>query len=177
MLSIVPDLRILVFSITIVDLVLRSALVCFISLRASYLYNSTGIRFYIFCSEPALRICESPLSRVSALYRYYENTVLRFVWYCFVCVKYGYYRDLIYSWPASRLCYRHRHVWVRSIHTKKITVAWMSSLLFSIDLWRICYFVLFYFKLINGAIEKWWMVICCNSEIKNRTDHFLSRKY
>ena len=49
-LSIVPDLSIFVFSITIVDLILRSALVRFSLLYASCLYNLAGLRFYIFCS-------------------------------------------------------------------------------------------------------------------------------
>ena len=51
-LAIVSDLNILVFSITIFDLISRSALVRFSLLRASYLYNSTGLRFYS-CLEPA----------------------------------------------------------------------------------------------------------------------------
>ena len=67
-LAIVPDLNIFLFGITIVDFILRSALVWFSLLRAIYLYKSTGLRFYIFCSETASRLCESPLSRVSALY-------------------------------------------------------------------------------------------------------------
>ena len=42
-------------------------------------------------------------------------------------------------------------MWVRSIHTKKIKVAYISSLLFYIDLRRIYYFIMFYFKLTNDA--------------------------
>ena len=57
-LAIVPDLNISLFSITIVDLISRSVLVRFSLLRARYLYNQTGIRFYIFCLEPASRICD-----------------------------------------------------------------------------------------------------------------------
>ena len=49
-LAIVPDLNIFVFSITIVDLISRSALVRFSLLCVGYLYNFTGLRFYIFCS-------------------------------------------------------------------------------------------------------------------------------
>ena len=49
-LVIVPNRNIFVFSITIFDLISRSALVLFSLLRASYLYNWTGLRFYIFCS-------------------------------------------------------------------------------------------------------------------------------
>ena len=47
-LYIVPDLNIFVFSITIFDLILGSALVQFSLIRASYLYNLTGLSFYIF---------------------------------------------------------------------------------------------------------------------------------
>ena len=46
-LAIVPDLNIFVFSITIFDLISRSALVRFSLLRASYWYKSMGLRFYI----------------------------------------------------------------------------------------------------------------------------------
>ena len=57
-LEIVPDLNIFVFSITIFDIISRSALVQFSSLCASYLYNSIGLRFYIFCSLPASCLCD-----------------------------------------------------------------------------------------------------------------------
>ena len=53
----------------------------------------------------------------------------------------------------------------------------MSLLILSMDLQRICYFIIFYFKLINGAMEKWWMVKWRDGEIKNRTGHFFSHKY
>ena len=46
-LAIVPDLNRFVFSIKIVDLISRSALVRFSLLRARYLYNLKGLRFYI----------------------------------------------------------------------------------------------------------------------------------
>ena len=49
-LAIVSDLNIFIFSITILDLILRSALVQFSLLRASYLYNLTRLRFYILFS-------------------------------------------------------------------------------------------------------------------------------
>ena len=55
-LAIVPDLNILVFSITIFDLISISALVRLCLLRESYLYNSTGLRFYIFGSLPDSRL-------------------------------------------------------------------------------------------------------------------------
>ena len=47
-LAIFPDLKKFVFSITIFDLILRSALVRLCLLRASYLHNLTGLRFYTF---------------------------------------------------------------------------------------------------------------------------------
>ena len=47
-LAIFPDLNIFIFSITIIGIILRSALVRFSLLRASYLYNSTGLRLNIF---------------------------------------------------------------------------------------------------------------------------------
>ena len=55
-LSIVPDLNIFVFSITTVDLIPRSTLIWSSLLRASYFYNSTGLRFYIYFLEPELRL-------------------------------------------------------------------------------------------------------------------------
>ena len=48
-LAIVLELNIFVFGITIFDLIYRSSLVRFSLLCESYLYNLTGIRFYIFC--------------------------------------------------------------------------------------------------------------------------------
>ena len=55
-LEIVPDLNIFVFIITIFGLILRSTLVHFFLLRVIYLYKSTGLRFYIFCSLPDSRL-------------------------------------------------------------------------------------------------------------------------
>ena len=49
-LAIFPGLNIFVFSITIFYLVSRITLVWFSLLRASYLYNPTGLMFYIFVS-------------------------------------------------------------------------------------------------------------------------------
>ena len=53
----------------------------------------------------------------------------------------------------------------------------MSSLLLSIDILQIYYFIMFYFKFTNGSMYKCWMVIWCIGEINNRTSHFLSHKY
>ena len=47
-LAIFPHLNIFVFVITIVDLILRSALIRFSLLLASYLYNSTGLGCYVY---------------------------------------------------------------------------------------------------------------------------------
>ena len=56
-LVIVPDLKISAFIITISDLISRSALVWFSLLRTSYLYNSMGLRLYIFGSLPVYCLC------------------------------------------------------------------------------------------------------------------------
>ena len=48
-LAIVPDLKIFVFSIVIFYLIFKRALVWFSLLRVIYLYNSTGLCFFIFC--------------------------------------------------------------------------------------------------------------------------------
>ena len=115
----------------------------------------------IFLFGTSIASLWSPSSRVSELYWYYKNRVLRFVWYCLVFIQYTYYCDLFCSWPSSRLRNQHCHVWVQFIHTTKITVACMSLLIFSIDLRRICYF-----------IDQ-----CYNGEINNRTGHLFSHKY
>ena len=47
-LAIVPDLNIFVFSITIFDLISRSALVRFSLLCVSYFYKSTGLGCYVY---------------------------------------------------------------------------------------------------------------------------------
>ena len=56
MLAIVLDLKIFVFSITIFDLITRSALVKFFLLRVRYLYKLTGLRFYILGLLPDLQV-------------------------------------------------------------------------------------------------------------------------
>ena len=120
----------------------------------------------------------SPSLWVSALYWYYENYGFN------VCViSFSFYSIQLLSWliflggPASRLRNINRHVWVRYIDTTKITVACMSSLIFSIDIRRICYFIMFYFKLTNGSMVKWCIFKWCNGEINNRTGHLFSHKY
>ena len=54
------------------------------------------------------------------------------MWYRSVFIQYSYYCDLFCSSPASRLCGRHFHRWVRYIHTTKISVWCMSSVLMHI---------------------------------------------
>ena len=103
--------------------------------------------------------------------------VLRFVWDRLVFTQYSYYHDLFFSGPELRLRNQHRHMWVRNIETTIITVWCMSSLILSIDLQWLCYFIMFYFKLTNGAMVKWWMFKCCNGEINIRIGHFFPHKY
>ena len=57
-LAIVPYLNILILSITIVDIISRSALVRFSLVRASFLYNLMGLRSYIFCLQLVSRLCD-----------------------------------------------------------------------------------------------------------------------
>ena len=55
-LAIFSELNLFVFGISIFDLISRIALVRFSLLHASYLYNLTGLRFYIFYSQPESRL-------------------------------------------------------------------------------------------------------------------------
>ena len=75
-LEIVPDLKIFVVSITIFDLISRSALVQFSLIRARNLYNSTTSIVSLW----------SPLSLMSALYWYNVNTILRFSQYYLILI-------------------------------------------------------------------------------------------
>ena len=99
-------------------------------------------------------------------------TVLHFVKRCMcdrsVLTQYSYYSDFFCSWPALRLRNWNCHGWVRYINNMKTTVWCMSLLILSIDLLWLCYFIMFYFKLKNGVMVKWWMVKCCNGKIKIR---------
>ena len=58
----------------------------------------------------------------------------------------------------------------------KVTVVCMSSLLLSIDLRQLCYFIMFYFKLKNGEMVKWWTIKWYNGEINIRIGFFLFSK-
>ena len=51
-------------------------------------------------------------------------------------------------------------------------IACVAFLILSIYLWRYWYFITFYFKLTNCAMEKSWMVKSCNGEIKIRIGFF-----
>ena len=127
--------------------------------------------------RPASRLCEC---HCHGWVRYIDTTkirFLRFVWDRLVFIKYSYYCDLFCSGPSSRLRNRHHHVWMCCVDTTKITFLCMSLLLFSIDLWRFCYFIMFYFKLNNGTMVKWWMAKWCNGKMKNKTGRFFSHKY
>ena len=115
-----------------------------------------------FCSEPASRLRDI---HCHGWVRYIDTTiitVLRFVWFCSVFTQYSYYHDFFCSGPESRICNHHRPVWVRYIDTTKITFLCMSSLLLSIYIAQFYYFIMFYFKLTNGAMLKWWIVKLCN---------------
>ena len=124
-LSIVPDLNIFVFSIKIFDLIPRSALVQFILLRASYLYNLTGLRCYLFCLEPASRLCDCYHHRWVHYIDTTKITLLGFVWYHLFFIQYSYYPDFFCSWPESCINNWHYHVWVLFIYNTKIEVACM----------------------------------------------------
>ena len=54
---------------------------------------------------------------------------------------------------------------MRYIDTTRTTVACMSLMLLFNYLQRICYFIMFYFKLTNGTMVRCSMVKCCNGEI------------
>ena len=140
-------------------------------LIARYLYNSMGIGCYFFCLEPASHLCDPHRHGWVCYIDTSKITVLKFVWYRLVFTQYSYYREFFCSKKASRLRNHHRLVWLRYIDTTKITVACMSSLIWSIDIRRLCYFIIFYFKLTNDAMVKWWVVKWCNGEIKNRIGH------
>ena len=142
-----------------------------------FVYNQYGYYCDFFCSGPELclreRHCHGWVWYIDTT----KITVLWFVWYCLVFTQYNYYRDLFCSGPALRLLNCHRHVWVRYIDTTKIIVWCMSSLLLYIDLRWFCYFIMFYFKLTDGAMVKWWMVKWYNSEIKIRIGRLVSHNY
>ena len=66
---------------------------------------------------------------------------------------------------------------MRHIDTTKVTDACMSLLLLSNDLGKFCYFMMFYLKLTDGEMVKWWVVKWCNGEINIRIGIFVSHKY
>ena len=127
-------------------------------LCASYFYNSAGIGCYLFCSEPASRRCDRHCHVWVRYIDTTEITVLMFVSYGLVFIQYSYYLDFLFLGPASRLHNRHHQVLVRYIDTTKITFVCISSLILSMALLQYCYCIMFYFKLTNGTMVKWWMV-------------------
>ena len=131
----------------------------------------------LFCSGPSLLLRDRHPHR---WVRYIDTTlitVIRFVWDCSFFTQYSYYCDFFCLGPALRLCGRHHHGWVRWVDTTKNTFWYMSLLLLSIDIRWFYYFIMFYFKMTNGAMEKWWVVKWCNSEIKIRIGSFFYHKY
>ena len=104
-------------------------------------------------------------------------TFLRFVWDCSVFTHSINYCDFFCLGPSLHLCNNHHHGWVHYTDTTNITFWCMSLLLLSIHIWWFCYFIMFYFKLTNGAMVKWWMLKWCNGEIKIIIGHFVSHKY
>ena len=98
----------------------------YFSLRASYLYNSTGLRFLHIWFITKLAPLWLPLSRVSALYCYYKNMVLRFVRFCLVFDHLDWYFISIYAALTHSdkqqhhfLCDFIRHGWVYHVDTTK----------------------------------------------------------
>ena len=125
-----------------------------------YIFVFIQYNYYhdLFFSGPASYLREHHRHRWVHYIDTTKTTVLRFVWDRLVFTQYSYYRDLFCLGPASRLRNSHRHMLVRYIDTKQITVWCISLLLLSIDIWWFYYFIMFYFKLTNGAMVKWWMV-------------------
>ena len=147
-----------------------------------FVWDSSVFTWYnyyrnLFCLEIALRLrdiyCHGWVCYIDTT----NITVLRFVWDRSFFTQYSYYRDFLCLGPASRLRDRHLHGLLGYIDTTTITVWCMSLLRFSIDLQWFWYFIMFYFKLTNGAMVKWWMMKWCNGEIKIRIGSFVSHKY
>ena len=103
-----------------------------------------------------------PSSRVNALYWYYKNYSFKVCVISFSFSQYSYYCDFLYMGPTLRLRHYHFQRWVRYIDTKKIMGWCMSLLIFSIDIQWFYYFIMFYLKLTNGEMVKWWMGEWCN---------------
>ena len=125
-LAIVPDLNIFIFSVTIFDLISRSALTRFSLLHARYLYNSAGIRFYIFCLLPASRLrdfhCHGWVYYI-VLQRYSFNfcAILSGFW-SFILKFISIYPESTHTDKQQHhfICDSHFHGWVYYIDTTKI---------------------------------------------------------
>ena len=130
-----------------------------------------------FCLGPASHICDR---HCRGWVRYIDTTkitVLRFVWDCSVFTQSIHYCDFFWFGPSLHLRNNHHHGWMHYTDTTNITVWCISLLLLSIHLWWFCYFIMFCFKLTNGAMMKWWMAKWCNDEIRIRIGRFVSHKY
>ena len=118
-LVIVPDLNIFVFSIIFFYLVLRSALVQLSSITCEIFVELDGAKVLHIWFVTRIVSSWSPSSRASALYCYYENTVLssvryRLVFDNLVCKFISIYAALTHSDEQQHnfLRDRHRHGWV-----------------------------------------------------------------
>ena len=126
-LSIVTDLNIFIWSIAIFDLFLRSALVQFFSITCYLFVSLDGAKVLHIWFVTGLLSYWSPLSLMIALYCYYKNIVLRFVWYRLVfdhlVWKFIFtYASLTHSDEEQHkyLCDWHSHEWVYYFDTTQI---------------------------------------------------------
>ena len=130
-----------------------------------------------FCLGPKLRLryfhCHGWVRYILTT----KITVFRFVWDCSVFTQSIHYCDFFCLGIRLCLCNHHCHGWVHYTYNTNIMVWCMSSLLLSIDLQSFCDFIMFYFKLTNGTMVKWWMKKWFNGEIKISIGRFVSRKY
>ena len=108
-----------------------------------------------FCLEPASCLHDHHCHGWMCYIDTTKITALMFVWYCLVFIQYIYYSDFFCLGPALCIPIFYCYVWVHYVDAAKTVVACMSLLLLSIDIRRFCYFIMFHFKLTNGAMMKW----------------------
>ena len=142
-----------------------------------FVFNQYSYFRDFFCSGPASRLRELHHHGWVHYMDTTKITTLRFVWDRSVFTQCSYYCDFFCSETALRLHDHHHHRWVHYMDTTKITVWCVSLLLLSIDLQWLFYFIMFYFKLTNGAMVKRCMVKWCNGEIKIRIGRLVSHIY
>ena len=131
----------------------------------------------LFRSDPASRLRDC---HRHGWVRYIDTrkiTVFRFVWDCSFFTQYIYYCDFLCLVSTLCLCNHHCHWWVCYTDTKNIMVSCMSLSLLSIDLRSFSEFIMFYFKLTNSTMVKWWMMKLWYCEIKISIGRFVSHKY